>query len=76
MSIITDPDDYNVRISEPYLIKDIMGNYVILRDETLYCENPTMQGHKLIFMSEILVNENPSPAEIFKIKLANPNNSV
>ncbi len=69
MSIVTDPDDYNVRITEPYLAKDIMGNYVILQDETMYSENSTTQGHDLIFLSEILVDDHPSDKEIFKYKL-------
>ena len=69
MSTLDKLNDYDVRLSEPYLTKDAMGNYVILQDETLYSENPTMQGHKLIFMSEILVDDNPSKKEIFKYKL-------
>jgi len=62
-------NDYDVRLSEPYLTKDIMGDYVILQDETLYSKNPTMQGHVLIFVSEILIDDNPSEKEIFKYKL-------
>lgn len=69
MSSLDNLDDYDVRISEPYLTKDIMGKYVILRDEVMYSENPTPQGHGLIFMSEILVDDNPSDKDIFKYKL-------
>lgn len=69
MSIPDKLDDYDVRLGEPYLTKDTVGNYVILQDETLYCKNPTMQGHALVFMSEILVDDNPSDKEIFKYKL-------
>ncbi len=61
--------NYDIRLSEPYLTKDIMGNYIILQDETLYSKNPTMQGQALIFMSEILIDDNPSKKEIFKYKL-------
>lgn len=69
MSSLDKLNDYDVRLSEPYLTKDIMGDYVILQDETLYSKNPTMQGHVLIFVSEILIDDNPSEKEIFKYKL-------
>jgi len=61
--------DYDVRLGEPYLTKDMMGKYVILRDETMCSKNSTLQGHDLIFMSEVLVDDNPSDQEIFKYKL-------
>ena len=69
MSSLDNLTNYGVRVSEPYLSKNIAGNYVIIQDEVLYSENPTMQGHELIFMSEILVDDNPSEKEIFKYKL-------
>ncbi len=69
MNAIGSPNDCRVRVRKPYLTKDIMGNYVILQDETVFCKNPTIQGHKLIFSSEILVDDSPSEKEIFKYKL-------
>lgn len=65
-----DSDDYDLEISEPYLTKDAVGNYVILQDETL-----TKQGNGwpidqvLMHSSEILIDDSPSDAEIFKMKL-------
>ncbi len=69
MSSLDKRSDYDIRLGEPYLTKDTVGNYVILQDETLYSKNPTIQGQALVFMSEILIDDNPSDKEIFKYKL-------
>lgn len=69
MSSLYTLNDYDVRLGKPYLTKDILGNYVILQNETLYSENPSIQGHEMIYMTEILIDDNPSEKEIFKYKL-------
>jgi len=66
-----DRKDYDVEVGEPYLSKDIDGKYVILQDETL-----TMRGKNshpidqvVMHSAEILIDPDPSDAEIFRMKL-------
>ena len=59
-----DFDDYRFEADEPYLTKDIMGKYVILQDEMIMGA-----GASIFYTSEILVNPDPSEAEIFRMKL-------
>lgn len=61
--IIDNRNDYAVEISDPYLTKDVLGNYVILQDETL------IKHQTLMYSSEILVDDNPSAIKIFQMKL-------
>jgi len=69
MSIINSLDDYDVRVGEPYLAMNVMGNYVVLQDEVLFSQSASGSGDEMILMTEILVDDNPSDKEIFKYKL-------
>jgi len=66
---IDDMTDYDVEIGEPYLKKDALGKYVILQDETMTRNGEIGSNQILLYSSEILVDDNPSEAEIFKMKL-------
>jgi len=56
---------------KPFVGKTWNGKPVILAEE--YVEFEKFNGESLlIYASEILINANPSSAELFKIKLANP----
>ena len=69
MNAIGSLNDYRMRVSKPYLTKDIMGNYVILQDEILHSNNYDKFGGQLIYHNKILLDDNPSKKEIFKYKL-------
>ena len=57
---------YHVWTGEPYVGTDWQGKLVILQEERLI-----RNGNDLNIMQNIL-NDNPSEAEIFKIRLTNP----
>ena len=67
--IEADTRDYEVESDEPYLTKDLGGRYVILQDELLKAKNPTENTMPLLYSSQILIDDNPSKAVIFKMKL-------
>lgn len=58
--------EFKIRVSEPYVGTDWQGNEVILQDEELLRED------KSISFMERIIDANPSPAEIFRVKLKNP----
>ncbi len=61
--------EYCMFASEPYLTKDAVGRYVILRDETIFSASVKGEGIDQLYFTEALVNPRPSKKEIFKYKL-------
>lgn len=66
-----DEEKYELVRGKPFVGKTWEGKPVILAEEYMEVESSNGESH-LIYATEILINENPSSAEIFKIKLANP----
>lgn len=62
-----DEVEYKVFRSEPYLKYDAIGKPVILVDETM---NKIKHGFEFtVYFTEVIIEANPSEAEIFKYKL-------
>lgn len=66
--IIKNLSKYDVETSEPYLTKDVIGNYVILQDEMITYEQDGLGGN-LIYQNENLIDPKPSPEKIFQMML-------
>jgi len=62
---------YKLVRGKPFVGKTWNGKPVILAEEYVEVERFNGESH-LIYATEVLINDNPSSAEIFKIKLANP----
>jgi len=70
--IIEDPDsadrEYIVIVGDPYLTTDVEGRYVVLQDEHMFSAE-VGSGVDQVYMTEALVDPNPSEEEIFRLKL-------
>ncbi len=54
---------------EPYVFKDnLSGKHIIMVEETRYDAH-----YDTYYSMVIVINPDPTPAELFKVKLANPN---
>ena len=63
----TDNGTYHVWFGEPYVGTDWQGKKVILQEERLI-----RNGNDLLNIMQNILNDNPSEAEVFKIRLKNP----
>ena len=64
-----DPDTYyGVVVGEPYLYRDYNGNYCILQDEHMFGTDDDGNIDSM-YATEVMVDPNPSEAEIFKYLL-------
>ena len=57
---------FRVVVGDPYVREDVLGKIVILQDETLFRDGTAIN------VVEKLVNPYPTPQEIFKVRLKNP----
>jgi len=70
--MVKNPDnqrEYAILTDEPYLTIDRFGKYVILREETVFSAPKKDEGIDQCYTSDVLVDANPSEAEIFRMKL-------
>lgn len=64
-----DEREYAILKGEPYLTKDAIGRYVILREETVFSAAAKGEGIDQCYTTEALVNPRPSKKAIFEFKL-------